>query len=212
MDEITLYLPGLLLAFSAFLVAIVSPGPNMLAVMGASMSAGRQPGIAVALGVVTGSVCWASLTVTGLSALLAAYAQALTAIKIAGGLYLLWLAFKAFRSAASAQEIHAAPTGAQRGVLAFYLRGLAIQMTNPKAILAWIAIVSLGMQAAAPLWVSLALVLGTGVLSLFIYTAYALAFSSARAVRLYGRARRWIQATLGAVFCFAGYKLLTSRP
>src|SRR5205085_8512172 len=44
----------------------------------------------------------------GLTALLTAYAHALTFIKIAGGLYLLWLACKAFRSAASAHDAEAA--------------------------------------------------------------------------------------------------------
>jgi hypothetical protein len=47
----------------------------------------------------TGSFLWAVLTAVGLTALIASYASILTAIKIAGGLYLLWLAFKAFRSA-----------------------------------------------------------------------------------------------------------------
>lgn len=89
MDPVSLYLPGILLAYTAFLLSIMSPGPNVLAVMGTSMSQGRASGIALALGVAGGSFCWAVLTATGLSALLASYAIALTVIKIAGGLYLL---------------------------------------------------------------------------------------------------------------------------
>src|ERR1700738_682609 len=105
MDQISLYLHGLLLACSAFLLAIPSPGPNVLAVIGTSMSVGRKSGIALALGVAAGSFCWAMLTACGLSALLASYASALIAIKIGGGLYLLWLAYKSFRSAAAAYDI-----------------------------------------------------------------------------------------------------------
>ena len=92
MDQISVYLPGILLAYSVFFVAIVSPGPNILAVIGTSMGVGRRSGIALALGVAAGSFCWAMLTVVGLSALIASYAAALKAIKIAGGVYLLWLA------------------------------------------------------------------------------------------------------------------------
>lgn len=212
MDQVADYLPGILLAYSAFLLSIMSPGPNILAVIGTAMGVGRRSGTALALGVGTGSVCWSSMTVAGLSVLLASYAAALTVIKVAGGLYLLWLAFKAFRSAASAHDIEAmALTGPRRGVRGYYLRGLAVQMTNPKAALAWIAVVSLGLQADAPLWVGLVLVIGTGTLSILIHCLYALAFSTATMVRLYGKARRWIQGALGALFCVAGIRLLTSR-
>jgi threonine/homoserine/homoserine lactone efflux protein len=57
----------------------------------------------------------------------------------------------------------------------------------------------------------IAVALGTGVLSVVFLCFYALAFSTAPMVRFYGRARRWIQATLGGFFAFAGVKLLTSR-
>ncbi|MBB4575673.1 hypothetical protein GGI59_004490 [Rhizobium lentis] len=59
----------------------------------------------MAIGISAGSFLWASMTAIGLTALIAAYASVLTAIKIVGGLYLLCLAFKAFRSAASTKPI-----------------------------------------------------------------------------------------------------------
>lgn len=212
MDQISIYLPGILLAYAAFFLGIMSPGPNILAVIGTSMSVGRQEGRALALGVSIGSFCWAVLTVAGLSALLTVYASALFAIKIAGGLYLLWLAFKAFRSAASAYDIEATtPDGARRTQLGYFARGYAIQMTNPKAALSWIAIISLGLQSDAPLWVGIVIVAGTTVLSITFHLLYAIAFSTPVMVRIYSKARRWIQGTLGMFFAFAGFKLLTSR-
>src|ERR1044072_2031417 len=98
MSDVSTYLPGILMSYSAFLLAIASPGPNVLAVIGTSMAVGRRSGIALALGVAAGSFLWALLTAAGLSALLSTYASALVVIKIFGGLYLLWLAYKAFRS------------------------------------------------------------------------------------------------------------------
>lgn len=115
MNELSAYLPGILMAYSAFLLGIASPGRNVLAVMGTSMSIGRASGMALATGVAAGSLCWAVLTVLGLSALLSAYATALTVIKIGGGLYLLWLAYKAFNSAAPAHDLDAKElTGGRR--------------------------------------------------------------------------------------------------
>lgn len=212
MEQVAIYLPGLILAYTAFLLSIMSPGPNVLAIMGTSMSVGRTSGVALALGVASGSFCWAVLTATGLSTLVATYANAMTVIKIAGGLYLLWLAYKAFRSAASKQDVEARTLeGQERSPRGYYVRGLTIQMTNPKAALAWIAIVSLGMQAGAPIWVTATIVVGTTIMSVVIHYVYAIAFSTPPMVRIYGRARRWIQGMLGTFFALAGLKLLTTR-
>jgi amino acid exporter len=212
MNEVSTYLPGIILAYSVFFVAIASPGPNVLAVIGTAMSIGRRSGIALALGVAAGSFCWALLTAFGLSAVLVYYAAALTAIKIAGGVYLLWLAYKSFRSAAAAYDLEArALAGAVRTRLGYAIRGFTIQMTNPKAALAWIAIISLGLKEHAPLWVGFSIVAGTSLLSVVIHCVYAVAFSTQLMVRVYSRARRWIQATLGALFAVAGIKLLASR-
>jgi len=212
MTDIITYLPGIALAYAAFMLAIVSPGPNILAIIGTSMSVSRKSGSALASGVATGTLIWSSLTVVGLSALLATYAFALTVIKIFGGIYLLWLAFKAFKSASAKQDVEAVTlSNAPETPIKFYFRGLIIQMTNPKAALVWIAIISLGLQNDAPWWVGFSIVAGTSILSLLIHNLYAFAFSTQLMVRLYGRARRAIQYTLGSVFAFAGLKLLSSE-
>jgi len=70
--------------------------------MGTSIGAGRKAGTVLALGIF-GSLTWALLT----------YALALTAIKMVGGIYLLWLAYKAFKSAATRSDI--APKTLARG-------------------------------------------------------------------------------------------------
>jgi threonine/homoserine/homoserine lactone efflux protein len=212
MHDLQLYLPGILLAYAAFLLALASPGPNVLAVIGTAMSVSRSSGLALAMGVAAGSFTWAILTVFGLSALLATYASALLAIKIFGGLYLLWLAYKSFKSAASDLDIEAiAVAGKRRSALGYFRRGYTVQMTNPKAALSWIAIISLGLQEGAPVWVAAAIVTGTFILSVLIHALYAIAFSTPAMVRLYGKSRRAIQSVLGTFFAFAGLKLLTSR-
>jgi amino acid exporter len=212
MTDFALYLPGIFLAYAAFLLAIASPGPNILAVIGTSMSVGRPSGIALALGIATGSFTWAVMTVIGLSALLSQYAVALIAIKVFGGLYLLWLAYKSFKSAAAKHDIEAkALAGGIRTPLGYAKRGYIIQMTNPKAALAWIAMISLGLTDGAPLWVGMVIVLGTFILSIIIHVLYAVAFSTPIMVRLYGKARRGIQGVLGAFFAFAGLRFLISR-
>ncbi len=212
MEQFAHYLPGILLAYAAFFLGIFSPGPNILAVIGTSMSLGRRKGCLLALGVASGSFCWAMLTVIGLSSLLTAYAGALTIIKIVGGVYLIWLGVKALRSAAAKNDMPLASVGTKTDSPArYYLRGLFVQMTNPKAALSWVAIISLGLQADAPWWVAAVIVAGTTIMSVVMHLGYALTFSTEPMVRIYRRARRWIQSVLGLFFCFAGVRLLFGR-
>lgn len=205
------HLTEIVLAFGAFALGMFSPGPNILSVIGTSMSVTRRAGVALALGISTGSFLWATMTAIGLTALIAAYASVLTFIKVVGGVYLLWLAFKAFRSAASAEPIIDASEMSGESLQRFFLRGLTIQMTNPKAALTWIAIMSLGLAGTAPASTAVIIVVGTTILSIIGHIAYAVAFSTKRVVMFYGRARRGIDAALGVFFTVAGVKLLTSR-
>ena len=211
METISHYVPGIALAYAICGLGILSPGPNVLAVMGTSMGEGRRQGKALAWGISTGSFLWALGTWIGLVAVITAYAAVLIAIKIAGGLYLLWLGYKAFRSAAQATEPTARTFEGVKNSGAFFIRGLTIQMTNPKAAFSWIAIMSLGLEADAPLWVGLAIVFGTTLISVVGHQVYAVVFSTQPMINAYRRGRRWIQASLGAFFCVASYKLLTTK-
>ncbi|MEL7000947.1 MAG: LysE family transporter, partial [Pseudomonadota bacterium] len=74
-------LTSLFLALGIFAVGFISVGPNILAIIGTSMQRGRADGTALALGVATGTAIWATLTVTGLTALVTAYAGAVTVLK-----------------------------------------------------------------------------------------------------------------------------------
>lgn len=201
----------LLLVFAAYLVVIASPGPSTMAIMAVAMKQGRARAVALALGVVTGSMFWAVLAATGISGVLTAYAEALFAIKIAGGLYLLYLAWKSARSAltSGAGQIRAIPTATKA---ALYRRGVLLHLSNPKAILGWIAIMSLGLRADGPSWTMQAIIAGCAVLGLTVNVGYALIFSTAVMGRAYQVARRWIEGGLAAIFGYAGIRLLFLKP
>lgn len=211
MEQLQHYLPGILLAYSFFALGLVSPGPNILSIMGTSMSHGRGAGQALALGVSSGSLLWGLLTTFGLTAVLTLYASVMTVIKIVGALYLLWLAYRAFRSALTPdQALPVAPVG-RSGFWPLYGRGLLIQMTNPKAALTWIAGMSLALDAHAPIWVGAIVTAGTVIVTTAAHLAYAMTFSTAPMINGYRRLRRWIDGALGVFFCFASFRLLTAK-
>lgn len=211
LEQFNGYATGILMAYGAFILGIFSPGPNILSIIGTSMGVGRESGKALALGIASGSFLWGSLTWIGLTAVLTLYASVIVVIKVVGAAYLLWLALRAFRSAATSNEFLARRIDVTGGSWAYYRRGLIIQMTNPKAALTWIAIMSLAVNPGAPLWVGGSIVAGTTVVSLIGHRTYAILFSSAPVVAAYRRIRRGIEAGFGAFFCFASYKLLTSK-
>src|SRR5215468_145772 len=177
MDSIPAYLPGILLAYSAVMLALMSPGPNILAVIGTSMGVGRRQGVALALGVACGTFLWVSLTVIGFTAIISSYAAVMVVLKTLGGFYLLWLGYKALRSAATAKDVRTSVVAVNGTWASYFWRGLSVQMTNPKAALAMIAIVSLGVHTGAPAWVGALIVVGTSLLSLFGHLLYAITFS-----------------------------------
>lgn len=200
----------LLLVYLAYVVAVASPGPSNMAIMGIAMGQGRGAAVALALGVMTGSMVWAMLAAAGMSELLARYAQALVAIKIAGGIYLLYLAFK-FARAAWATPPQRAVCGPVVPWSALYRRGVLLHLSNPKSVLGWMAIMSLGLRPDAPAFTFHAILAGCAVLGLVIFVGYALVFSTGIMRRAYLAARRWIEATLAVVFAAAGLRLLLSR-
>jgi threonine efflux protein len=208
MSSIPSYWPGIMLAYTTYVVSAVSPGPAMMATMGTAMESGRTAGIALGLGIVVSALVWGILAFLGLSTLLAAYAGVLDIIRVFGCLYLLYLAWKAFRSAVSNYDLNVKYTGKKEyKVFNVFLRGCGLNLTNPKAVLTWVAIISLAIRPGAPLWTIFAVLAGTMAFSLVFYTLIAIAFSTSGMVSLYSRSRRWIDGTLGLVFTFSAYKL-----
>ena len=204
--------PDALLAYATYFVATASPGPSNLSIMGIAMNEGRRAALQFAAGVLCGSLFWAILAVCGLSALLAGTASLLWALKIAGGIYLLWLAWRSLRSALRPDaHLPASDRRAPEPALRLYLRGLGMHLTNAKAVLAWLAIVSLALPVAAQTSQALAVVAGCMLIGALVFGGYALLFSAVRARRLYARSRRGLEGALAVVFAAAGIRLLTGR-
>lgn len=203
----------IVLVYGTYLVATASPGPSNMAIMGTAMRDGRLPAVALAAGVVTGSLFWAILAATGMSAVLTTYAQALFFIRIFGGIYLLYLAFRAGKSAMKPVSDFARMDAgsATPRYRSLYRQGILMHIGNPKAIMAWIAIMSLGFREDAPSGMLPAIVGGCAVLGIMVFGGYAVLFSTASMIALYARLRRWIEGVLSAVFAVAGLKLLVSQ-
>jgi len=178
-----------------------------MAIMGTSLSYGRMAGIRFAAGVVTGSVVWGVLSALGTAMLLTQAAWMLTGLKIAGACYFLWLAYKAGRSAYHNTPVFEGEIDKHR----VYLAGLALHLTNPKAVFSWTTIVVLGMPIGAPAHNTFFILAGCAVLAIVINFGYAVIFSNQQVVAGYRKVKRWADGTLSVLFTLAGIRLLTWR-
>lgn len=150
------------------------------------------------------------LASTGLSAVLLAYPGTLTAIRVVGGAYLVYLGGRAAKSAIYGKAISVAATvplsRSEFGML--YRQGILVHVVNPKSIMAWVATISLGLHPGAPAYMPFIIMLGCAALSVVIFGGYAVAFSFPAMSRLYARAQRWIDGALAIFFIGAGLSML----
>ena len=179
-----------------------------MAIMGISMARGRSAGFNFTAGCMTGATTWAVLAGFGLSVWLTSYANSIAILKILGGLYLIWMAYKSLKSVLTADEklVDKSKSVADGG---FYFRGLALHLTNPKAILGWAAVITLSQAETGSVSVLVFTLLGCLMITFSIHFTYAVVFASRVATTTYARARRWVESILATVFGYAGLRLLT---
>ncbi len=198
------------LILAAAFVSSASPGPATLAIADTAMQAGRRTGLALAAGVVTGSLAWSIAAALGLAAIMASSAWTLEVLRYCGGAYLLYLAYRSGRSAVRGtadperMAVEASPSRA-------YAKGLALHLANPKAILFFGSLYTLGLSPqASPAELALVIV-AVGLQSTAIFAGYALLFSHGRIAQAYRRLRRWFEGAFALLFAGAGLRVLTTR-
>lgn len=203
-----------LIMMGAF-VAVASPGPATLAIATTSMNQGRSQGLALASGIITGSFFWCCTAAFGLGALLYANVWLFESLRYVGSAYLLFLAYKSSRSAmtkqSDANQTLAHETVKSLSFRSAYLRGLAIHLTNPKAILFLGALFAIGMPSSVStqdLFFVIALLVFQ---SACVNLGYAVLFSHQNIRQGYFKMKRGFDAAFALMFGLAGVKILFSK-
>jgi len=200
-------LPIIMLA--AFLSSI-SPGPATLAIASTSMSFGRKNGLALAAGIITGSWIWSISAAIGLGAIMMANTWLFEAIRYLGAAYLLFLAFKSAVSALNKKQ-SAIKLTAVKSAKNAYIKGLMLHLTNPKAVLFFGSLFSLGVPKNAALESLVIVICAVGLQSFVIFFSYAILFSNPKITASYQKMRRGFEAVFAVFFSIAGIKILTSH-
>lgn len=204
-DLVLFVLSGLLLN--------VTPGPDMLYIIGRSTTQGFRAGAAATFGVSAGCFVHIAAAALGLSAVLTASATAFTVLKIAGAIYLVALGLSMLRSPPIAPPAAAAPaTFARRLGTGVFAQGFFTNALNPKVALFFLAFLPQFIESDAA-FKPLAFLL-LGLIFTFNATLWNLfvAWSAARMSAAVGsRAVAWFQRCIGAFFVYLGVRLATAR-
>lgn len=192
----------------AGLLLNVTPGPDMLYVIGRSAAQGGRAGLAAALGIGAGCFVHIVAGAVGLSALLAASATAFTVLKIVGAIYLCYVGVSLLRSAKTPAIANDARLPPAR-LSAVFMQGFLTNALNPKVALFFLAFVPQFIAADAPQkWLAF-LFLGAVFNANGTLLNVLVAWLAARAGPMLRQSAivAWMNRCIGAVFVFLGVRL-----
>jgi threonine/homoserine/homoserine lactone efflux protein len=203
-------LPFLLIS----LVCILAPGPDNLSVISYGISRGRRAGMFFGAGCAAGCLLHTFWAFIGVSALIKASVTAFAILKIAGALYLFYLALLAFRSSGLAGLNPVSASDASVRDTVYFRRGFLANALNPKVALFFLAFLPQFTQPPKPPNLPLSvqfLLLGLlfALLTLAVFLIIG-AFSGAvgRLLKKHSRLGVWLDRFTGTVFVLLGLKLL----
>lgn len=190
-----------LLTFAAIALGMVlTPGPNMVYIISRSICQGRTAGLISLGGVALGFVFYMLCAAFGITALVLAVPYAYDTIRIAGALYLLWLAWQTVRPGGrSPFQVKDLPVDSPRKL---FLMGFLTNLLNPKIAVMYLSLLPQFIDPANASILGQALVLGSVQIGISVFVNAMLAVSAASiAVFLTQRptfalVQRWVMGTV----------------
>ncbi|NJM29009.1 MAG: LysE family transporter [Rhizobiales bacterium] len=189
----------------AQLSATISPGPSFVVTARTAVARSRGEGVKIALGLGAGTVIWAGTALFGLNVLFHAMPVLSLAMKVAGALFLVWIAWQIFRHASDPLTFDddEKPMGGSS-----FWRGFWVQLSNPKVMVFFGSIFISLLPASPPLWMLFALLAIVTFNEVWWFCIVALFFGSGPVRDFYLRAKAWIDRITGLFLGALGLRLL----
>ena len=192
------------------LLAAASPGPDFAYVTRQSLVHGRQAGLLASAGIALGLSIHILYSAAGLAAIIAHSAQWMTAIKLAGGCYLLYLGFRGLRPGARATTVAAPARDVPASPLRQIAGGFFCNAFNPKAPIYFLALFTVVLSPGLPLPTLLAYGVWIMLIQWAWFSLVALLFAHhAIRDRLFA-ARHWIDRAFGVAMVALGVRVLAT--
>ncbi len=202
----------------SFLVAIglallggaMSPGPSFLVVAQNSLSKSRANGVATSIGTGLGAAVFALLAALGVTTLLEQSPKVYFVFRLAGGLYLLWLAYRIWRGAKQPLGAISGTQSGQSELFGSAVKGFVVQVSNPKTVFIIASIFSAVMPTTPPMNTALYVTLIAFVVDFAWYALVAVSLSHAGSRQFYSRAKAGFDRFAAALLVALSIKLLSS--
>ena len=189
-------------------VVVLSPGPAAIAVTAESASNGFKRSVLVISGIAIANVVFFLLSATGIAALIIASYTLFSIIKWAGVGYLLYLGFCAIFSDAGPLSINPSKNKKSSKKYKVFLKGFILEISNPKALLYFSALLPQFINISKPIIPQLA-ILGfiTIFIDFFCYSLYGYLGAKSASVGIKPRIIKFINRAAGGMLIFAGLKM-----
>ncbi|HVI53605.1 MAG TPA: LysE family translocator [Luteibacter sp.] len=191
---------------SVYVVGVVLPGPNFVAVAHKAASTTTREALALVGGVVVVNLFWASCSILGIGIVFATFPWIALAVKVIGASYLIWFGGRLIFKAGSTSAARTSSEGRSLGEA--FRTGVATNIANPKSMAFYAAVFA----AAAPKHVSgptfVGMLATVAVVAAAWYGVVALVFATPSVAARYRRGKAWMDRVCGAMIVALGIRQL----
>jgi threonine/homoserine/homoserine lactone efflux protein len=191
---------------SVYVVGVVLPGPNFVAVAHKAASTTTREALALVAGVVVVNLFWASCAILGIGIVFATFPWIALAVKVVGAGYLIWFGGRLIVKAGDASAARA--TTSDRSLGQAFRTGVATNIANPKSMAFYAAVFA----AAAPKHIAAPTFLGmlatVAIVASAWYGIVAVVFATPSVAARYRRCKAWMDRACGAVIVALGIRQL----
>lgn len=191
-------------------IGVVSPGPSFILVARTAVACSRRSALASALGMASGATILSIAALLGLHALFSHIPAAYLGLRIFGGLYLMYLAFKTWRGAATPIEVDVAAGRKGAGRLRHFWLAAVTMLSNPKAAVQYGVIFAAMLPGAPSTTLIVVLPIAVFLLEATWYLVVAFTLSAPRPRGAYLRMKSRIDRTVGVLLGLLGVRLILS--
>ena len=177
----------------------------MLMATQTSLSAGCAAGIAVGAGLGLMAAIWTMMALLGFGVVFELFPFLYVGAKTAGAAYLLYIAYRMWRSAGFPPKALIKPTGRA------FRQGFLVNLFNPKSVLFAAAVLVTVLPPRIGLADSVVIVANHFLVEIAFYTALAFGMSTRAVAKRYMQAKTYIDRTAAAVLGALGVRILLSK-
>ena len=207
MDLVVAYLT----IFVTILLGAISPGPSFVFISQRALSKSRMDGIFASIGMGIGSVIFATLTVLGLHTIFSSVPILYMILKFMGGVYLLFLAFKIFRSSKNQLIIQESNDYSKSSMKKSMLLGFITQISNPKTAIVIGSILAALLPAEATLLQKSAVIPMVFIIDTSWYIIVSVFLTSQKVKAIYLKGKATIDRISASIIGLLGIKLILNQ-